>query len=250
MARVALFGGSHFYNLHQFCNGNLNVPSDIAVTYKFFAYPDLRADYVTFGHIEEVLQFSPDAIIISLGENDINKECTVNYIVRHIAGVIEMFRSAGVRTVFVAQLMRRGHYGDSENSELSFRRISRAIHKKLWRWKVLCGDVRSARGIQSSEHFCKDKVNLNDRGNAIYSNNVRDAIVRAYKIVAEYKGTADKEEDDVEYQICESSQTVTENKYQVKGLVTEDVCVTGQIVTEFKHHVNKISPCDDAGFKE
>ena len=247
MARVALFGGSHFYNLHQFCNGNLNVPSDIAVTYKFFAYPDLRADHVTFGHIEEVLQFSPDAIIISIGENDINKECTVNYIVRHIASVIEMFRSAGVRTVFVAQLMRKGHYGDSYNSELSFKRISRAIHKKLWRWKVLSGDVRSARGIQSSEHFCKDNVNLNDKGNAIYSNNVRDAIVRAYKIVAEYKGTADKE--NAEYTISESNQTViTENKYQVNGLVRENVCVTGEIVTEFKNDVNKINTCDDAGY--
>ena len=107
MARVALFGGGYIYNLQQYCRGNLNVSSDIAVTYKFFAYPDLRVDHVPFGHIEEMLEFLPNAIIISLGENDITKGCVVNNIVGKILMLVKIFKSAGVQTVFMLKFWRR-----------------------------------------------------------------------------------------------------------------------------------------------
>ena len=141
------------------------MPTDIAVTYKFFTYPDLRVDHVTFGHIEEVLEFLPDAIIISLGENDITKGCLVNNIVGHILMLVKIFKSAGVQTVFMAEMLETGYFGDWE----TFRKISSAVYNRVVSSKeVRCYGLRleGYPRIEFPEHYCKYHVKLDAKGKA------------------------------------------------------------------------------------
>ena len=142
MARFGLFGDSYIKRLQNFCDGDLHVPGST----RFVHRGGLRCD-----GIDEMMEKKltaaaekTDIVFLSIGGNDISPISKPEKIYDDIKSLIEKLKEAGVRRVFISEILPRADFkkkcslwsyqvqireGQEENKPTSERDVRNRCHQ-------------------------------------------------------------------------------------------------------------------------
>lgn len=125
------------------------------------ATPKELLHYCTFS-LENI---KPDAVIINIGTNSINKENSYE-ITSDIVNIVKKCQELGVNDVFVSSITHRPHYTDKINETNQLLQENQFLYQYNF--------IDNSNII--SDHVWKDNVHLNDRGTEILARNFIRAV--------------------------------------------------------------------------
>lgn len=133
MVVFGLFGDSYIKRLYSFCGGDLHVPGSSVFVYQ----GGLRSDRLDNGMKKKMKDAKPDVMFISIGGNDVNPDSSAVEIFERICCLVKEFEDAGVRRVFISEILPRADFSRSQPPGLTkskFDRDRKTINKMLYQY--------------------------------------------------------------------------------------------------------------------
>ena len=130
MARFGLFGDSYIKRLDKFFNGSIRVPGESI----FVHQGGLRLDRLTDTMKHKMKTAETDIIFPSIGSNDISPNSVPEEIFDRICALVTEFEDAGVRRVFISEILPRADFSKSYPPVLTkskFDRDRKRVYKLL-----------------------------------------------------------------------------------------------------------------------
>lgn len=131
MVLFGLFGDSYIKRLDIFCNGDLHVPGSFTFVYR----GGLRLDTLGNEMKMKMKAAKPDTLFLSIGGNDISPVSDPNEIFKGICQLVQDFENAGVRHVYISEILQRADFSKSQPPGLTkskFNRDRKEINKMLY----------------------------------------------------------------------------------------------------------------------
>lgn len=159
MASFGLFGDSYIKRLDNFFGGDLLIPGSST----FVHQGGLRFDRLDDMHkMKKTLKKArPDYVFLSIGGNDISPISKPDDIFDNICDLVTEFEEAGVRRVFISEILQRGDFSKSQPPGLTKskfdrdrKRINKLLSEKYSTNLIKFPDIRCPRD------YDKDKVHL------------------------------------------------------------------------------------------
>ncbi|OWF36106.1 hypothetical protein KP79_PYT08466 [Mizuhopecten yessoensis] len=82
-------------------------------TARFFGKGGMRADSISRHLLVDLTAYNPDILVIQLGGNDISATSSPNYIFQTLIRLQMDLYNAGIKEVYFAGIVPRGHFGKS-----------------------------------------------------------------------------------------------------------------------------------------
>ena len=166
---IAMYGDSYIKRLQDYCDGDLRVPATIC----WFGKGGLRSDFkdrkgLKIGkdaksNYEKMKKLLPDVVFINVGGNDLTTTTKPREIYDQIAGLIYELQQAGVKEIYVAEILTRGDFSkcpDPDMNKASFdlqrKKINTLLAKEFKEKFIEFPD------IQYPTDYLTDRVHLMD----------------------------------------------------------------------------------------
>lgn len=165
---VALYGDSYIFRLKNFCKTDLRIPANV----NWFDGSGLRSDFIdkkgkiddtAKANFERLKTLRPDAVFINVGGNDLTTTSNPREVYGRIMCLVDELQQAGVKVVYVAEIMTRGEFSkcpDPKMNKRSFdlqrKKINTLLAKNFKDKFVKFADVHHP------DDYAKDLVHLLD----------------------------------------------------------------------------------------
>lgn len=161
--RIAIFGSSYIRRLDSWCNGDFKVPA----TVRCFGKGGMKASSVPEDILNDVFNFQPDIVFIQLGGNDISKSKTPSDLVGDLIKLVDNFKSAGVKQVYIGEILERGDFTKSPGVDITFfNSVRKFVNRRLV--KIYGKHVINFLQVRFPRDYLDDKVHLNSNGLRTY----------------------------------------------------------------------------------
>ena len=133
---IALYGDSYVARLQDYCNEDLRVPNDVYLFGKGGLRSDLskrngEVDISAKLMFRKLKELKPDAVFLNVGGNDLTTSSTPRQVIHRILGLTAELQKAGLRVVYVAEILTRGDFSkcpDPEMNQACFNRQRKKIN--------------------------------------------------------------------------------------------------------------------------
>ena len=117
MARFSLLGDSYIKRLQKFCNGDLHIPGSA----RFVQRGGQRCDRLDAPMKKRMIETAAksDFIFLSIGGNDISPISDPEDIYTNICNLVRDLENAGVRRVFISEILPRADFSKSDPKGLT-----------------------------------------------------------------------------------------------------------------------------------
>ena len=123
MARFSLLGDSYIKRLQKFCDGDLHAPGSA----RFVRQGGLRCDRLDTQMKKRMIRTATksDYIFLSIGGNDISPISDPTRIYDNICDLVRELENAGVRRVFISEILPRADFKKSDPPGLTKSKFER-----------------------------------------------------------------------------------------------------------------------------
>ena len=120
---IAIYGDSYVKRLREFCGGDLHVPGSIY----WYDKSGLRADFkrrdgqpdtYAIARFNQMLDLRPDVAFINVCGNDITSKTEPSEIIDRVVKITSDLREAGTTTIFISEILTRGDFSKSQDTQL------------------------------------------------------------------------------------------------------------------------------------
>ena len=120
---IAIYGDSYVKRLREFCDGDLHVPGSIY----WYDKSGLRADFkrrdgqpdtYAIARFNQMLDLRPDVAFINVCGNDITSKTEPSEIIDRVVKITSDLREAGTTTIFISEILTRGDFSKSQDTQL------------------------------------------------------------------------------------------------------------------------------------
>ena len=165
---IALYGDSYISRLQDYCDGDLRVPASIYWCGK----GGLRTDFLNRKGVidknakssyDQLKRLRPDVVIINVGGNDLSTTTKPREIYDHIISLVHDFHQAGVKDVYVAEIMTQGDFTKCPDPQMN-KKLFDLQHKKIniLLAKELKGKFIDFPDIHYPADYLRDLVNMRE----------------------------------------------------------------------------------------
>lgn len=163
MAKLAIFGSSHVSRLESFCDRN-GLELEVPFLVRFIGQGGLKAgSTLSSSKMRELLEFQPDIVIVIIGGNDINDDCSPYHVFENICMLEHAIKRAGTKNVYICEILHRNNFKKAPGmTEERYKTIKNVINKKLG--KEFGNQCIRLKDLRFPHHFAEDCVHLNDQG--------------------------------------------------------------------------------------
>lgn len=183
---IAIYGDSYVKRLREFCNGELRVPGSIY----WYDKGGLRADFrnrdgqpdaYAISRYNQMVDLHPDIVFLNVSGNDITTKTDPREIIDRVVRITVDLQEAGTTTVFIAEILTRGDFSKSPDSQLDKATFDRKRQKinsglaKLFKDKLIrFPDIKYPRDYSTDlVHLSSYSATTNNTGLKKYESRIR-----------------------------------------------------------------------------
>ncbi|OWF37614.1 hypothetical protein KP79_PYT10423 [Mizuhopecten yessoensis] len=184
MPTLILYGSSYIERLRRHCDGDLCISG---VNTVFFGRGGLRTDRMDQRFVRQAIATGAEFAFLHVGGNDISPTSTPREIFERIVELVFTFNNAGMKKVWVAEIITRGNFSKvpgltKEAYECQRIRINQLLHKKFGKHFVQFKDIKYPTDyLQDLVHLQTSELITVNTGIKKYMSRIRRIIASTQK---------------------------------------------------------------------